>query len=218
MLSQFGHFWRDHRLTVTLIRIPFEVALVVLLSRMKHRRRHYLRHHRAPPPALSIDPRDHRFRDILLLRRVIENDRPVLRPNVMPLAIERGRIMNREEYFEQRLEADLLGIEENSNNLGMATVAFTYRAIARIARETAAVTGFNGNDTGHFLENRLQTPEATATQRGNLLILFSHSASEANRMYDCGDLQKVPGAIWRNKMKQPSSLLSERAVFRGAWR
>ena len=126
---------------------------------------------------------DHVLGDRLLVRRVVEDRRPVLGADVMALAVERRRVVDREEDLEQLAVGDDVGIERDAHRLGVAGAARADRLIGRIRVLPADVAGLDRLDALHPVIDRLQAPEAPAGQRGyffagwNVRARVSHDGS-----------------------------------------
>ena len=74
----------------------------------------------------------------LLLGAVIEDDRAVLRADVVALPVLGGRIVDREEHVQQVAELTTFGIEGDLHDLGMAGVAAADLLVGRIVDVAAA--------------------------------------------------------------------------------
>ena len=74
------------------------------------------------------------------LRLVLGEDRrAILGADVIALAVELGRVVDREEDVEQVAIADLVGIEGDADRLGMAGVAAAYLLVGRIGGLPAGI-------------------------------------------------------------------------------
>ena len=93
---------------------------MVLLGGIERRERLELRHDRLIPQLLRLKLGDHALCRGLLLGTVIEDRRAILRADVGALAVEGGRVVDREEDVEQVFERDDLGIERDLYDLGVA--------------------------------------------------------------------------------------------------
>src|SRR5207244_1681751 len=80
--------------------VPGMMVAVVLLGRIEGLERLHFGHDRVVPHVLGCELLDHLLRHGFLLRRVIEDRRPLLRPDVPALTVERGRVVDREEDVE----------------------------------------------------------------------------------------------------------------------
>jgi len=87
-----------------------------------------------------------------------------LRADVVALAVQGGRIMDGEEYFQHFAEGHDVGIERNLHHLGMAGCAFAYRFIAGINHPPAGIARLDSRHALQLLIDRLQAPKAPAAQ------------------------------------------------------
>lgn len=62
----------------------------------------------------------HLFRSFLLLRRVSENHRGVLRASIVTLSVDRGRVMESVEEFDELFIIDLFVVKEDVGYLNIA--------------------------------------------------------------------------------------------------
>src|SRR4051812_41287009 len=77
-------------------RVALQVVLVLALGAVPRRRRLDGRRDRPRPRARRVHPRDHALGDRALLGRLREDRRAVLRPDVVPLAVARRRVVQLE--------------------------------------------------------------------------------------------------------------------------
>jgi len=94
----------------------------------------------------------------------IEDDGPILRARIVPLPIQRGRIMDGEEDLEQIGEADLRRIEGDADDLHVTGVAGADLPIGGIRSASTHVAGFDRGHALQAIEDRFQTPETSATE------------------------------------------------------
>lgn len=87
MLAKLCYLWSYDDLAVPLIGVSFEVLSVVFFGRVKGLERYELRNERSLPNLLLRDILHHFFRNLFLLIVMIEDDGPILRPNVVPLPV-----------------------------------------------------------------------------------------------------------------------------------
>ena len=139
---------------------------MIILSLIKHRRLGELGDDVAIPHIAHLG--HHFARCFILLRAMRENHRAVLCADVITLTIEGGRIMDGKKYFENVTVANDSGIKFNPHHLGMAGVALADLRITRIQHTAAAVTGLNFLRAVQHLINRVEAPEAAASECGNL--------------------------------------------------
>src|SRR5205809_5317514 len=111
---------RYHELAVGLVRIIGVIFLVVLFRLVELGQRLQRSHDRFAEGLGSIELFNKTFRLPLLFVVGIENSGAILRADVIALAIERRRIMGREENGEQVLEGDLARIEFDLDDFRMS--------------------------------------------------------------------------------------------------
>src|SRR5215207_497621 len=99
--ARLGHLRRDDHLAVWLVGILLEVILVVRLGWVEPVQRFDLGDEPVPPGARAVDFGDHFPGHALLLGRLVEDRRAILRPDISALSIEGRRIVDREEHFEE---------------------------------------------------------------------------------------------------------------------
>ncbi|GMN41068.1 hypothetical protein TIFTF001_010289 [Ficus carica] len=85
------------------------------------------------------------------------------------LAIEHGGIVPGPENVEKRLEAALLRIVLNPNDLGVVGRARTDILVGRIVKQALRVPNLRLPDAGDALERQLDAPEAAGAELGELL-------------------------------------------------
>src|SRR5207247_6424820 len=101
-----------------------QVVLVVLLGAVPGGGRLYGRRERPLPLPGRLDARLHALGRDLLLWRLGKNRGPILRPHVVALAVERGRVVQLEEPFLQQIfVAEHRGIERHADRLGVPRLA-----------------------------------------------------------------------------------------------
>src|SRR5689334_10642887 len=122
-LPRLRDFRCDHDLAVRLIRVPRVVRLVILLSRIEDRKGNELSDDWIVPRLVLLELGDRVLGRLLLLRRVIQNHRSILRSDVVALSIERGRIVDREEDTQKIAERNNRRIERHLHDLGVASRA-----------------------------------------------------------------------------------------------
>src|SRR3954471_14073055 len=93
---------------------------------------------------------------------MIENCRPVLSPDIMPLSIERRRVVDEKQHFKQLAIADDGGIEHDTDCFCMTGPAAAYSVIRWMIYLTTDVTGLDRHHPLHLVIDRFKTPEATA--------------------------------------------------------
>mmetsp|Transcript_5529 Transcript_5529/g.13367 ORF Transcript_5529/g.13367 Transcript_5529/m.13367 type:complete len:337 (+) Transcript_5529:1337-2347(+) len=109
-----------------------------------------------------VDFADDRRGQLALVLAVPVNARTVLGADVGALAVQRGRVVDREEDFEQFAQRHLCGIEIDPHNLGMAGVAAADLLIVGVRMVAVAVAVLDLVHAAHALVDGLQAPEAAA--------------------------------------------------------
>ena len=97
----------DHELAVALVSVLVEVILVVVLGLVENRERNDLGNDRAAKSPRGIELFFVALCQTLLFVAVIKNRRTILRPDVVPLAIERRRVVRFPENFKKLRERKL---------------------------------------------------------------------------------------------------------------
>src|ERR1051325_258536 len=148
------------------VRIPLQVILVVVLGRPELAERHDLCRDRARP----LRPRalHGALRGLALLLIVVEDRGAVLRPDVVALAVRRGRVVQAEEVVEDRVVRDLRRIESDLQRLGVAGAAGLHVLVARVLQRAAGVTDVGVDYAGQLAHQLFDAPEAAAGERGRL--------------------------------------------------
>src|SRR5579871_22805 len=95
---------------------------------------------------------------------MIENGGPVLGAYIIALAVERGRIVNREKDIENLAVGRYVGIERNPNRFRMARPARAYFLVGGVRTLAAHVAGLDGLYSFQFVEDSFQTPKTAAGQ------------------------------------------------------
>src|SRR5579884_616605 len=98
---------------------------------------------------------------------MVEDRGPVLRADIVALAVERGRIMNGEEDLEQVAIRHDLWVKRDLYRLGMAGAARAYRLVGGIRHTSPDVAGLDRRDAFQLVVHRFQTPKTSAGQRGD---------------------------------------------------
>jgi hypothetical protein len=102
----------------------------------------------------------------LLLGRVIENGRAILRAHVGALAVALRGIVVLPEGVQQLLVRNVLRIEFNFDRFGMARAAGADLFIARVGRLAAGIADRGGVHAFDLPKGRLDSPKATGGERG----------------------------------------------------
>src|SRR5690606_9423039 len=126
LLANLCNLRRDHERTVRLARVALVAAEVLLLRRVAGAQRHCLRDDRGLPRSVRAQPGDRGACRFRLHVVVVQDDRAVLRSDVVALPVQRGRIMNREEDVEQIVVRDALRVVGDLHHFRVARVARAY--------------------------------------------------------------------------------------------
>ena len=118
----------------------------------------HLCHDLSRPKSRRIHVGDGFSRDPFLFIACVKNGRTVTGSDVISLAIERGRIANLEKILKQFAVAQLLGIEDDFDRLGVAAVV----ALSCIWNVTAAVADSRRDHARVTSKEILHTPETSA--------------------------------------------------------
>ena len=100
-MAELGHLRGDHHPAVALERILLKIFLVVIFGDVKPVEGGHLGDDRGIPNPGCSDLPDDFFGHFLLLLVVIKNRRAVLCADIIPLAVEGGRVVNRKEDLDQ---------------------------------------------------------------------------------------------------------------------
>src|SRR5436190_20423447 len=124
---------------------------------------------RAAPLARGADARDDATCGLLLLGRLRKDRRAVLGADVVPLAVERGRIVQAEEpVLEQILVAQYRWVEGDAHRLGVAGLAVVRVVVRRVLEPAAGVADIRIENAGHLAQDVFDSPEAATGQPGDL--------------------------------------------------
>src|SRR5580693_5871000 len=145
-----------------------KIFLVVLLRAVKWPGCRDLRRDRPLELPARVQLGLHLLRGGFLLRRMKENRRAILRPEVGPLSIDLRRIVYAPEHLEQSLKTDLRRIERNLHDLSVPGLVGANILVRRILRSSAAVARNRFDYSRHFAERGLDAPEAPGAECGNL--------------------------------------------------
>ena len=117
-----------------------QVILVFRLRFPEGSRRGHLGHHSSGPQARRVDIGDGVLGHALLFVAGIENRRAVAGADVIALPVQRGRIVDLKEEFEELAVTDPGRIEDDLDPFGMGPVPATRKVLA-LARLTLAELG-----------------------------------------------------------------------------
>src|SRR5262249_10917834 len=105
-----------------------------------------------------------RGRRRLLLRGVIEDHRAILRADVGPLPIRRGRIMAVPENVEQLLVGNTSRVVLDLDDLRVSGAITAHVAISRILQPAPRVADRRRRHARHAPERRLDAPETAGAE------------------------------------------------------
>ena len=182
-IGKLGKLWRDDHLTIALIGVVAEIVLVIILSSEEAFFRAHFGHHRLSPDFFIFQLANERVGRFFLCRRMIENHGTILGADIVSLPIERARIVNHKEYFEQIPIADLNWVECDAHHFGVSAMALANRSIHGIVGLPTTVTRDDRINAIHLFKYSLQAPEAAATQRCRLSNVFRHDNSPNETNY-----------------------------------
>jgi hypothetical protein len=132
-----------------------------------------LRHNTAWSQAGGVDIVD-RPQCLLTLRlEDIENLRAVRSPDIVALAMQRGRIVNPEEELQEVAIADALRVELDLDGLGVRPMV----AIGRVRHIAARVSDTCVDYAGQLTDQVLHAPEATSGKHGTFKLACHHKSS-----------------------------------------
>src|SRR5262245_34038726 len=157
-LAPWQHPVRPHEVAGVAARVPQEVVLVLGLRFPEVVRGRDFGHDLAGPEAGGLDVGDRVLGDAALLVGRGEDRRTVARADVVALAVLRRRVMNLEEELEDLPEADLRGVVEDLDRLGVVAVV----AVGRVRRVAARVADARLDHARILAEEVLHAPEAAA--------------------------------------------------------
>ena len=89
------------------------------------------------------------FGGLLLVVRLVEDDRPILRAFVRSLTVEARRVVRPPEDGEQVVEGDDRGVVLDLNDFGVPGQPGANLLISRVRHVAARVSGHNGLHAGH---------------------------------------------------------------------
>ena len=146
---------------------------MVFLGPVERAERRDLRDDRVAPDFRPVHFRDDLLRGLLLLRRVIKDRGPILRPDVRTLTIEGRRIVDREEDAQDIDERDGLRVECDLDRLRMPRRVRAHGLVRGVCEMAAGISDLDLFDAAEVLEQGLQAPEAAAGDCGT----FSRTTS-----------------------------------------
>src|SRR6185503_526937 len=162
LLAELDHFRPDDGCTITLKGIPRKIFLVIGLSFVPGPGRSNFRDNRIGIALLVCHSSDHLLGNLLLIRRMVENGRSVLSPDIMSLPVEGRGIVYDKQYFDQLTITDDVWVECNTDGFCVTGPAATDGFIRRMIDLTSHIAGFDRNHTFYLIIDRFKTPKTTA--------------------------------------------------------
>ena len=101
--------------------------------------------------------------------------RAVLRSDVVALAIERRRVVDREKHPEQVGVRQHGRIELDAHDFGVAGVSAAHLVVGRVRRSSAGVAGFDRHDALELVEDRFEAPETSSAEHRRLRVSWVNS-------------------------------------------
>src|SRR5580658_7109697 len=150
----------------------FQIALVIFLGGPESLCRNDLGCNWFLETPGCLQRRLRRQRRALLLWRVVEDHRPVLRTMVWPLPVHLRRIVQAPERFHQLLITHLRRVKFHLDYLGMPRAIRAHVPIRGVVEFTPLIAGNRVHYPGDFPKRRLDSPEATCAECGFLRHLF----------------------------------------------
>ena len=145
---------------------------MIILRRVELRERHDLRDDGRVPDVRAVEFGDDGFGGLALFGRVVEDGGAILRANVRALPVERRRVVDCEEDFDEFAVRRLARIEGYLNDLGVAGRSVADLTVRWIRNVAARVTRHDASDAAQVFEDSLKTPEAPARKRRHLAAIF----------------------------------------------
>jgi hypothetical protein len=113
-----------------------------------------------------------------LLTAYGKNSGSILAANVVALPVQGGWVVNGEKNLKQALEAHMVGVEVNADNLSMTRSTRADFFIAWLRELTSHIPRLNTRNTPHPLKDRLKAPEAATGKKS----CFNHRHDPFNDM------------------------------------
>ena len=177
LLPQLRQLGLDYERTVRLLRIPLVVTPMVLFRRVKGIQWHKLGHDGRRPQILGAQFGDQGGRDLLLLLRVEEDGRAIVRTDVSALSVEGCWVMDQEEHQQQVVVAHDLGIEGQLDRLGVSRLSGADLLVAWVRHGPAGEPGLDLANTTNLQVGGLQTPETSSRQRRFFFSILHDAAA-----------------------------------------
>src|SRR5580692_11488906 len=136
-----------------------KILLMIFLRPIKLPSRHNLRHNRLLENVVLLQHRLRRPRFLLLLRIMIKNRRPVLRPHIRPLPVHRSRVVTLPENRQQFQIRNLLRIKLYVHRLRMPSAPRANLFVVRVLRRPARITHSSRCHSRHLPKRSLHSPK-----------------------------------------------------------
>src|SRR5208283_4306160 len=167
-LLELGEFRGDDELAVWRPAVALEIFLVIALGGIEGHCVGNFGDDGVGPALLRRQLLDDRLRVLALLGGLAEDHGPVLRPDVVALAVLGRRVVNGEENPEQVAKAELGRVEGYAHHLGMSGPSAADVLVSRVGAMPAGVAGLDRVHAAQAVEYRFKAPETTAAEHGDL--------------------------------------------------
>src|SRR3954452_8492743 len=163
-LAPGQHPLRPDEVARITLRIALEIILVLGLGFPEIADASDFGHRLAGPYSGGVDVGDRVLGNLLLLVVHIEDRRTIACPDIITLAVERGRIVDLEEELQQPAIADLSGIEDDFDRFGVTAMV----AVGSVRDFAAGIADAGHEDARELADQVLHSPEASAVEDGAL--------------------------------------------------
>lgn len=161
-VSGLCHLRSHHSIAITLVRILRKKILVILLAHPESSGRSDFGDDPAIPELRR--PVASSLKQFPLDIRVIKHRRTILGSDVIALAIELPRIMNREENIQDDIGRNHRFVKDYAGNFSVTGVAIADPLVARIMQRPAHVADLNIFDTAKLHVAAVKAPEAASAK------------------------------------------------------
>jgi hypothetical protein len=142
--------------------VTLQVVLVLGLGLPERPGGRHFGDHLPRPQAGGVDVGDRVLGGLLLRVAEIEDGRPVAGPDVVALAVQRGRVVDLEEELQQVPVGEPVRVEDDLDRLGVAAVV----PVGRVRHVAAGVADPGRQDAGELADEILHAPETAAGEDG----------------------------------------------------
>ena len=115
------------------------------------------------------------LRRLPLFFSAVIDGRPVLGSDIVSLAIERGRVVGFPEEIKHPVQAYLVWVKGDEDDLRMPRAAGAHLLVGRIFNLTSGVARHHRFDTLNSLIHRLDAPKAAATENDLVILQLFHA-------------------------------------------